>query len=75
MTPAEVGAPGVVAMKLFCGDAEHRPLANALSQGGAVSASVARPATDGTIRLIHVRISDPTSTLWVVTTDGEYRQQ
>ena len=68
---------GVSMVKLLCGNAEHRPVAEALSRGVAVSASVIRPATDGTIRLIHVRASPllrrGSRIGWVVLLDEESR--
>ncbi len=48
---------GVSVVKLLCGTAEQRPIADALANGDAVDGSVVRPATDGTLRLIHVRAS------------------
>ncbi len=68
---------GVSMVKLLCGGAEQRPVADALARGVAVSASVVRPATDGTIRLIHVRASPILRHRrrigWVVLLDEERR--
>jgi len=48
-------AAGASIVKLLCGDAEHRPIAEALANGRAVSGTVDRLRPDGTTRRLAVR--------------------
>jgi transcriptional regulator with PAS, ATPase and Fis domain len=48
---------GVSLVKVLCGDAPQRPIAEALAAGRAVSGAVVRPDPDGVMRTLEVRAS------------------
>ncbi|HEU4730011.1 MAG TPA: sigma 54-interacting transcriptional regulator [Kofleriaceae bacterium] len=53
-----IGAPvpvGLSIVKVLCGEAENRPIAESLAAGLATSGSVVRATPDGTIQTLHVR--------------------
>ena len=47
--------PGLSIVKAMCGEAEKRPVAEALAAGVPASGLVERPAPDGTMRTLRVR--------------------
>ena len=53
-----IGVPvpvGVSLVKLLCGEAERRPIAESLASGLATRGEVTRPAPDGSVRTLHVQ--------------------
>ena len=70
--------PGVSIVKLLCGEAEKRPIAESLAAGLPTTGSVERPAPDGSIRTLHVRatpiVRDRERIGWTVVVDEAHRR-
>jgi hypothetical protein len=67
---------GVSALKLLCGEAVERPMAEALAEGRAVKASIPRPIAGGGELMLLVRTvplgDDPRRSGWLLLLDEEY---
>jgi len=65
--------PGISIVKALCGEAEKRPIAEALAAGLPTSGEIERPAPDGTLRMLSVRATpiqrDGGRIGWTVTLD------
>jgi transcriptional regulator with PAS, ATPase and Fis domain len=48
---------GASIVKVLCGDAEHRPIAEALAAGRPASGAIVKPGPDGVVRTLEVRAS------------------
>jgi transcriptional regulator with PAS, ATPase and Fis domain len=70
--------PGLSIVKALCGEAENRPVAEALAAGLPASGLVERPAPDGTTRTLRVRATpvqrDGQRIGWTVTIDEAHRR-